>query len=76
MATRHENPIKKTLLRCVENLLDISEGSERVEFTIKVDKKAIPTISYKVDNCQILQRLDHRDEYFDELKEKYTEGKT
>jgi galactitol-specific phosphotransferase system IIB component len=76
MATRINNEVSKTILRSVEELLDISEVAESVEFTIKVDKTAIPTLSYKVDNCHIFARTTHMDNDFrDRFMEKFKEVK-
>ena len=40
----------KEIMCTVEQLLEIAETAQRVEFTIAIDKGDAPTLSYKVDN--------------------------
>jgi hypothetical protein len=40
---------KKSVLRGIEDLLDLAEIADNVEFTVKISKGFAPTISYNVD---------------------------
>lgn len=49
-----DNSIKKYILEGVETILDISERAESVTFTVKIDKKTVPTISYKINGFPLI----------------------
>lgn len=49
-----DNPLKKAILKGVEQLIDIAEISKGVEMTITINKDSVPTVSYKVDELLII----------------------
>ena len=51
-----KNPLKKTLLDGIENILDAVGVADNVEIKIKINKKTVPTISYKIDGFPVIYK--------------------
>ena len=49
-----ENSLKKTLIEGIENILTAANVADNVEIKIKINKKSVPTISYKIDGFPIV----------------------
>ena len=49
---------KKHILNGIEDLLDLAEIADSVEFTVKIDKESIPTISYEVSGFPLMYKRE------------------
>ena len=45
---------KEAILDCVKNFLEAANCAESAEFTVKINKKSVPTISYKINEYPII----------------------
>lgn len=44
---------KKSILRGIEDFLNLTEIADSVEFTFKFNKESVPTVSYKISGFPI-----------------------
>lgn len=45
---------KEQALQLIKDLLDVSDIADSVEFTVKIDRESIPTISYKINGFPLI----------------------